>query len=73
MLLDGLQKTSEKAKELRLPGKQMKLFQKMNKELLNKRMMELSKFLDSIVKVEELRESQPFQEFVKNDIVSVEK
>ena len=36
-------------------------------------MEELSQFLESIVKEEVLRESEPFQEFVKSDIVSVEK
>lgn len=73
VLLENLQKASEKAKKLRLPGKQVKLFQKMNKNLLEKRMQELSQFLESIVKEEELRESEAFQEFVKNEIVSMEK
>lgn len=73
LLLEDLQSVSEVAKKLRLPGKQVKLFQKVNKALLEKRMEELSQFLESIVKEEVLRESEPFQEFVKGDVVSVEK
>ena len=73
VLLENLQKASEKAKKLKLPGKQIKLLQKMNKNLLEKRIQELSQFLESIVKEEELRECEAFQEFVKTDVVSVEK
>lgn len=73
LLLEDLHGVSDAAKKLRLPGKQVKLFQKVNKALLEKRMEELSQFLESIVKEEVLREREPFQEFVKSDIVSVEK
>lgn len=73
LLLEDLHGVSDAAKKLRLPGKQVKLFQKVNKALLEKRMEELSQFLESIVKEEVLRESEPFQEFAKSDIVSVEK
>ena len=73
LLLEDLHGVSDAAKKLRLPGKQVKLFQKVNKALLEKRMEELSQFLESIVKEEVLRESEPFQEFVKSDIVRVEK
>ena len=72
-MLEDLHGVSDAAKKLRLPGKQVKLFQKVNKALLEKRMEELSQFLASIVKEVVLRESEPFQEFVKRDIVSVEK
>lgn len=61
----------EKARKLRLPGKQMKLLQKMNKAVLDKRTQELSEFLASVVGDEELRESECCQRFLKESFVSV--
>ena len=71
-LLDELMKVNEeKARKLRLPGKQMKLLQKMNKAVLDKRTQELSEFLANVVGDEELRESECCQRFLKESFVSV--
>ena len=73
-LLDALMKENEeKARKLRLPGKQIKLLQKMNKAMLNKRTQELSEFLASVVSDEELRESESCQRFLKESYVSIDK
>lgn len=70
-LMDDLKKANPmKAKKLKLPGKQLKLIQ--SKSMLEKRVSELSSFVESIVNEEDFLENECVIDFLKKDCVRIE-
>ena len=59
----------EKASRLRLPGKQMKLFQ--NGNILNKRMEELNYYLQLVIADSEMCDAPATSAFLKDNFIDI--
>ena len=70
-LLDELKELYSEAKRLKLPGKQMKLLQ--TKSSLEKRMGELTDFLNAIVRNDQMKLNEHTVYFLKNEYVSIKR
>ena len=70
-LLDELKELYSEAKRLKLPGKQMKLLQ--TKSSMEKRMGELTDFLNAIVRNDQMKLNEHTVYFLKNEYVSIKR
>lgn len=69
--MDDLKKVNPiKVKKLKLPGKQLKLIQ--SKSMLEKRVSELSLFVEAVVDEEDFLEDECVIDFLKKDCVRIE-
>ena len=60
----------EEARRLKLPAKQVKLFQ--SKSMLDKRMEELNHYLELVIADPKMRESESVSRFLKENFVNID-